>query len=297
MATNENTFPVSVIGLGNMGLAIAAAYLKAGYQTTVWNRSKGKGERLAAEGATVADTHAEALAASSVVVICLSTYHVVHKLLEPLAGELAGKVLINLTSGTPEEARRTAAWAAKHNIAYLDGAIMAIPPMIGAPEALIFYGGAKAVFDTYEPMLKVLGGSTTYLSSDSGVPLLYDLALLTMMYGAWHGHIHAHAMLKTGGISAAEFLPYADSWLRYLISPLLTDPNGAKALDDENYTTDVSNMNTNKLALDHIIRTSAEMGINADWLTPIYTLAAQKVEEGYGADAFTRIIEGMTSKK
>lgn len=293
MKTNDTKNPVSIIGLGNMGLSLAEAYLKEGYPTVIWNRSSGKEGSLAEKGATVAVTLQDAFAASPVAVVCLSTYQVVLELIEPLAGELAGKVLINLTTGTPDEARQMTEWAARNNIAYLDGAIMAVPPMIGSPDALIFYGGSKALFETYEPILKVLGGKTTYLSDDPGVPLLYDLALLTMMYGAWNGYIHAHAMLKKNKITSVEFLPYAENWIKYLITPLLTDSGGAKALDEQNYTTDVSNMNTNKLALDHIIRTSAQMGINADWLTSIYALAAQKVDEGYGADAFTRIIEGV----
>ncbi|MFD4375859.1 NAD(P)-binding domain-containing protein, partial [Streptomyces sp. NPDC058527] len=35
---HENT-PVTVIGLGSMGSALAAAFLAAGHPTTVWNRT------------------------------------------------------------------------------------------------------------------------------------------------------------------------------------------------------------------------------------------------------------------
>lgn len=52
-------------------------------------------------------------------------------------------------------------------------------------------------------------------------------------------------------------------------------------------------MAVNHLALDNIIRSSREMGISPDWIVPIVAVAKQKVEEGYGADAFSRVFEEM----
>ena len=51
---------VGFIGLGNMGQAIARNLLKAGHRVTVYNRSREKAEALAAEGAKVAESLAEA---------------------------------------------------------------------------------------------------------------------------------------------------------------------------------------------------------------------------------------------
>ncbi|MGG4449588.1 NAD(P)-dependent oxidoreductase [Brevibacillus porteri] len=284
---------VSVIGLGNMGVALADAFLNGGHPTTVWNRSADRAKGLVGKGAVLAGSVAEAITASSLVVVCLSTYKVMQDLLEPLENELSGRVIVNLTTGTPEDARKSAKWVSERGGQYLDGAIMAVPQMIGLPETLIFYGGSKALFEAYEPTLKLLGGNAAYLSEDHGVPLIYDLSLLTMMYGAWYGSLHAHALLSTANITATEFLPYATSWIHHLIAPLLSDPVAARARDEGNFTTDVSNMNTNKLGLEHIIHASKEQGIPVDWLTPLLALATQKVAEGHGADSFERVIEAI----
>ena len=48
----ETPRPVTVIGLGPMGRAMAAAFLAAGQPTTVWNRTAGKADELLARGAT-----------------------------------------------------------------------------------------------------------------------------------------------------------------------------------------------------------------------------------------------------
>lgn len=52
---------VSVIGLGAMGSALAAAFLNRGLAPTVWNRSAGKADALVAKGAVRASTPSDAL--------------------------------------------------------------------------------------------------------------------------------------------------------------------------------------------------------------------------------------------
>jgi 3-hydroxyisobutyrate dehydrogenase-like beta-hydroxyacid dehydrogenase len=111
---------VTVIGLGLMGQALAGAFLRGGHPTTVWNRSAGKAEQLAAQGATLAAAAGDAVAASPLVIVCVSDYDAVHELLDPLADVLAGRVLVNLTSGTSQQARETAEWAAQRGSTYLD---------------------------------------------------------------------------------------------------------------------------------------------------------------------------------
>lgn len=55
--------PLTLLGLGAMGTALARAWLAAGHPLTVWNRSPERARPLAAEGASVAGTVAEAVAA------------------------------------------------------------------------------------------------------------------------------------------------------------------------------------------------------------------------------------------
>lgn len=291
----ESLSPVTVVGLGNMGQALAAAFLAAGHPVTVWNRSAGKDDMLVGNGAVRAETAAEAIAASGMIVVCLSTYEVVRSTFMPLETELVGRVIVNLTTGTPDEARSMSAWAEERGIDYLDGAIMTIPPMIGRPEALILYGGRKELFEAYQSMLRLLGGSTTYLSEDPGVALLHDLAMLTMMYGAWYSYFHAHALLRTANIFAEEFLPYTINWLQNLIVPMLTSTDTARRLDEGDYATDISNMTVNKLGLDNIVKSSQELGVPADWLLSIQSVADQMVVKGYGNDGFDRVFETMTN--
>lgn len=291
----RNPAPVTVVGLGNMGSALARALLQRGHPVTVWNRTAHKAQPLVAEGAVLASDLRAAVETSDVVVACVSTYSVFDELFKPVSGALKGRMLVNLTTGTPGESRRTAAWASAAGIGYLSGTILATPSLIGRPETLIFYGGAPEVFEATRPVLAAFGGRAEYLGLDPGAPALYDLALLTMLYGAWYSYLHAHAVLRVAGVSAAQFLPYVDEWLKHVIVPSLTDPVDAEALDRLDFQTSQSNLAVNQWALELILRSSLEAGVSPDWLVPIHRLASREVEEGFGADSFTRVFEALVA--
>jgi 3-hydroxyisobutyrate dehydrogenase-like beta-hydroxyacid dehydrogenase len=92
--------PVTVLGLGAMGTALARVYLAAGHPTTVWNRTPGRAAELDQMNVFRAETVAAAVDASPLVIVCLLDYSSVHAALDANADALAGKVLINLTNGT-----------------------------------------------------------------------------------------------------------------------------------------------------------------------------------------------------
>ena len=285
----SDTTPVTVIGLGRMGAALAAAFLARGHATTVWNRSAGKADALVCDGAIVAPTPAAAIAASPVVVVCVADYDAVRDLLEPEAGLLAGRVLVNLTSGTPDQAREAAAWTDRRGIDYLDGAIMAVPPGIGRPETLIFYGGSQAVFEAYEPTLRALGGAATHLGADPGVALLHDLALLGMLWTSTAGYLHALALVGTAGVTPAQFLPFAAAWFEHVLAPDLAATAAEVAGGD--YATDVSSLAVNARAMDHLIHAGRAAGVGAGVLEPIQALLDRHVADGHGDESLAGLIE------
>ncbi|WP_405522496.1 NAD(P)-binding domain-containing protein [Streptomyces canus] len=75
-------------GLGLLGHALAGTLLAAGHPTTVWNRSTGKGADLIGRGARWAGSAGEAVAASAVVMVCVTDDNAVRELVQPLSAEL-----------------------------------------------------------------------------------------------------------------------------------------------------------------------------------------------------------------
>ena len=72
MANNNNTPSVGWIGMGRMGFPMAERLLKAGYDVSIWNRTRSKAEPLAAKGGKVVDKVSE-LAGMDVVFSIVST--------------------------------------------------------------------------------------------------------------------------------------------------------------------------------------------------------------------------------
>ncbi|RBQ18391.1 NAD(P)-dependent oxidoreductase [Spongiactinospora rosea] len=249
---------MTVLGLGAMGRALAEAALAAGHPTIVWNRSAGKADDLVARGAVRAATVTEAVRAAPVVIACVLDYPVLRDLLTPAAGELAGRALVNLTNGTPDDARRTGEWVAGHGGDYLDGGIMAVPQMIGRPGALILYSGSREVFDRHRAVLDVLAESD-HLGADAGLAALYDLAMLGGMYGMFAGARHAAALVATVGGDPVRFVEQRlVPWLTALL-PVL--PSTAEADDPAD-----SSVAMQRVAIANIIRASREQGLSGDLL-------------------------------
>ena len=124
---------ISMIGLGAIGSALARAQIGAGRQVTVWNRTAGKMEPLVALGAEPAASVAQAVAASPVIMVCVDTYAATNGLLSSpdVVPHLAGRTVIQFSTGTPEEARDSEAWLKEHGADYLDAAIHVYPDSIG----------------------------------------------------------------------------------------------------------------------------------------------------------------------
>jgi 3-hydroxyisobutyrate dehydrogenase-like beta-hydroxyacid dehydrogenase len=295
MMQNPNTGHslVTVIGLGLMGRALAGAFLKDGHSTTVWSRSAEKAEELVARGATLAASAGDAVAASPLVIVSVSNYEAVHELLDPLGEVLSNRVLVNVTSGSSEQARETAKWAAQRGIIYLDGVIMALPQLIGTADAFILYSGSQSAYDMHESVLRSLGAGTTYLGADHGLSSLYDVALLGIMWGMLNGFLHGAALLETAKVDAATFAPLASKWIETvtgLVSAYADQVDHGK-YDHGKYPALDAPINTHLHVIEHFIHESEFTGVNAELPRLFRALTGRAIAEGHGGDSYAAMIE------
>ncbi|MFE2571825.1 NAD(P)-dependent oxidoreductase [Streptomyces mirabilis] len=289
MVASKNGASVTVIGLGMMGAALAGAFLKAGHPTTVWNRSADKADALVEQGARRADDVTEAVAAADIVVVCLVDYEAAHAVLDPASDALEGKVIVNLTSGLPEDAREAAKWAERIGARYLDGYIMTVPPAVGLPQTLLFYGGSKETFDAYQDTLKVLGGNSVLLGPDAGIAALYDLALLGILWSTLTSALHGFALVGSEKVPAAALLPFAEAWITHVALPSIK--GAAQQVDAGAYATNISTVGLNAVGLAKMIKASETQGIRPDLMVPVKDFLEKRVADGHGADALASMIE------
>ena len=131
---------ISVLGLGRMGSALARALVTGGQKITVWNRSLAKTKPLVELGAESAINAAAAVQASQITVVCVNNYATTQQMMGApgVVPLLSGRTVIQLSTGTPKEAREAQAWFKHRGAEYIDGAIMEYPSGIGTPTTKIF---------------------------------------------------------------------------------------------------------------------------------------------------------------
>lgn len=284
----ESATSVTFLGLGAMGTALAGAALD-GRRVTVWNRTPNRMQGLVDRGAVGSATVRDAVSEGGPVVVCLYDHASVKETLQPVADALHGRTVINLTTTTPEEARELASWAADQNIAYLDGAIMAVPQMIGTPDAQVFYSGSREVFDAHHDLLDQWAASS-FEATDPGLASLLDLAMLSGMYSMFAGFLHGVAMIQPAGITAAGF---AERTAPFLAAMTTSFASTATVLDSRDYSDPPQSLDWTLAALKTISRASREQDVLPAAIDLISTLAEQQINAGHGADDFNRIIEAM----
>jgi 3-hydroxyisobutyrate dehydrogenase-like beta-hydroxyacid dehydrogenase len=190
-----------------MGFALANTVAKAGYDTVVWNRTKDRAAPLFEAGARLASSPAEAISESPIVVVCVSDYEVADTLLRTTdcLTALKGRVLVQLSSGSPRLARTTREWVHQAGASYLDGEIVAYPNQIGGPEAQIFIAGDERAYAKAEPLLRVLSPLTEYLGDDPVKASALNLAIISAGVGLITGVINGAAICEAAGISLVEY--------------------------------------------------------------------------------------------
>ncbi|MEU7635492.1 NAD(P)-dependent oxidoreductase [Streptomyces sp. NPDC039016] len=293
----ETTRPsVAVLGLGDMGTALATALLAAGSPVTVWNRTTHKADGLVEKGARRAESPAGAIAAGEVVIVCILDYADVAPLLaaDGAGAALKGRVVVNVTNGSPAEARALADRVSDLGADYLDGGIMAVPDIIGTPSAFVLYSGAKDAFEASRGVLDTFARSV-YLGTDPGLAPLNDLALLGGMYGMFGGFLHAAALLRSADGDVTAFTrDLLVPWLRAMAENQL--PEMAAQVDSGDYGATGSNL-AMQVSHDAIGDVSRAQGVGTELFGPLWELMKRRVADGHGQESFAGVVELLHARE
>ncbi|MEU2573519.1 NAD(P)-dependent oxidoreductase [Streptomyces anulatus] len=280
----------TVIGLGPMGRAMAAALLDRGYAVTVWNRTASRADDLVARGAALAPSPADAVAANEVVIISLTDYAAVDAVLEPATQALDGRVLLNLTSATPEEARAGARWAAGHGAVQLTGGLNASPTGIGQPESYAFYSGPREAFDRHRPVLEALTGRVDHKGEDPGLAALHYQIGMAVFWTSLLSFWQAIALARANGLTAADILPSTAETASSLSE---TFAFYAERIDAGVHLGDVDRLAMGLASVEHVLRTNADARVDTALPAAVVDLFRRGVEAGHGTDSCSALVELM----
>lgn len=155
---------VAFLGTGHMGLPMARSLMAAGHELTVWNRTRARAEPLAAEGAALADTPAEAAAEAEVALTMLADDAAVEEAVFGDHGiyEALPQGAVHLSCSTIGAAfSRTLADA--HQLqrqGYVAAPVFGRPEAAAAAKLKIVAAGAAEDVERCRPLLDALGERT-----------------------------------------------------------------------------------------------------------------------------------------
>ena len=171
-----------------MGLPMSKNILKAGYNLTVFNRSKNKADPLKEFGAKISNTLKDAVDGSDIVITMLTDDTAVDEVMNNsgfLNNLKPGAIVIDMSSVKPTTATKHGDNLKLKEINYLDAPVSG--GTIGAEEAslAIMVGGEKNIFDDAIDILKKMGNPTLVGPIGSGqVSKLANQIIVGLTIGA-----------------------------------------------------------------------------------------------------------------
>lgn len=177
--TNPKSKSVGMIGLGLLGTALCERLLGAGFEVAAWNRSRDKAEPLLARDARWSDNP---LAECDRVVVCLYTTQVVDEVLaEMKSGLRAGQIIIDTTTGDPEQTVPLAKRLQTQGVDYLESPIAASSEQTRQGKAMAIVAGPTAAFEKSRDIFTAIAGKTVHVGMEWGaaakVKLVNNLVL------------------------------------------------------------------------------------------------------------------------
>jgi 3-hydroxyisobutyrate dehydrogenase-like beta-hydroxyacid dehydrogenase len=289
----QSSGSVTVLGLGRMGAALAGAFARAGGAVTVWNRTASRAEPLRPLGVVISDSAANACGKSDVVVMCVSDYDVARALLaeDEVALVLEGRTLVQLTSGTPAQARELAGWASVHGVGHVEGKILCYPEAIGTPQAVVFYAGSASHFEAAKPLLAALGGDPFFAGDDPGHVAVIDGALIINTMALYVANMLGRAMCVTEGIA-----PEAWSFFEEILltdAPRLVNELNAR-LDVNDLAGDQAGLSTWAHGAELIHDAVVEIGLDASLARCVRDLVRRAIDGGHADDGFAAVYQVLT---
>lgn len=284
-----NRTKVAMLGLGSMGTALAQALLGRGHDVTVWNRTAERAGSLVAAGATLAPSPAEAIASSPLVIMCLLDYETADTVLAQggAAKALAGRTLVQLSTGVPAQVYAQQALVMEHGGRFLAGGIVAYPRSIGRPSAMIVYGGDPC-FGEHRETLSSLGSSPHYLGQDPAKVIGAYFTLSSYMIGTIATFYETAAIARRYGVNIDDF---------YLMARLATDEvmdgirDGAHRVAKGDFSGDQASIDLHLAGMQYVSDTFKETGIPAKMTDALVELLKLASANGDGAKDISHLVE------
>ena len=187
-STAKNRDHTAFIGAGLIGGSLAAAALERGERITVYNRTASKCEPLAAAGATVANSPAEAVKGARRVHVTMTADDAVDAMVEAFGDALEeGAVVVDHSTTLPERTAARAERCATRAIRYLHAPVFMSPEACRRGLGVMLAAGPRSAFETVEAALKEMTGDLWFVGERTdraaALKLMGNAMVVTLVAG------------------------------------------------------------------------------------------------------------------
>ena len=201
---------IAFLGLGNMGGAMAQNLLRAGHQLTVYNRTASRADSLAAAGACVATSAADAVRDAEAIITMVADDHALMQLAFGEAGFLqslpANSIHISMSTIGVQFARTLAEMHVSAERAFVCAPVLGRPEAAASAKLLIIAAGPEAYLDRCRPIFSTLGQKTIVISTDPPAANVIKLCANFLIASVIETLGESFALARKSGIPAAKLL-------------------------------------------------------------------------------------------
>lgn len=173
--------PIGFIGLGLLGTAMSDRLLADGYEVVGFDRDENRNREHASRGGLVAGSAQEVVERCEIALLSLPNSQIVRKVVTELESSLRpGMILVDTTTGAPEDSETLGAELGTHDINYLDATVAGSSVQARQGNVLILVGGRKPAFEGCQELFRTLGRETFYCGpwgSGARMKLVVNLVL------------------------------------------------------------------------------------------------------------------------
>lgn len=295
MSASNEIQQVCVIGLGNMGSALAEVLLATGQRVTVWNRTSSKWAPLADLGAEVVGRAADAVKASDTVVICVLDDEASNEVLSSpgMDAALHGKTLLQFTTLEPSAAQAEAKWMQERAVRYLEGAILGFPADVRSGTAQMAFSGAQDAVDGAKNVIDSLAGRAVHVGERPGKASQAALLVYARYYGIAFACLHTAALAKAADIPMRQLLELTggkDGWQN--IGGVMDQY--LEMVGKADYSTSEATLELDAGDYDMFIRLSRDLGVDPAHHKVIDGVLSAALAQGWGDQAIPAICEVLS---
>ncbi len=285
---------ITVIGSGLMGSSLARGFAATGNDVRAWNRSHDKAKAVGG-GVTAVESVTDAIAGSDIVMVSVSNYDATMEILNSpgVADALQGTTLVQITSGTPNQARANQKWAQGHGIDYLDTKILGYPSSVGTEWATVFYAGPRDLFDRHEDTFKQIAVNTVFVDEEIGSSATIDCAILAAYYGGSLAAIQGAAMCAAEGLNPDRFFEYKDTYVGLIA---ITSDAARDMIRANDFSLDQCSLDTHVGALKHIAELSRDAGIDSSVTEQLFSSYQKAQKAGHGGLELAAVYQTIMNK-